>query len=157
MIWTLLPRSVRPATPRVPVFPRVLLVGTLAILSGCNIAPYDQTTDQSLTDIQKRVDGHIAAMKQVPPGPATQPGFYDGIENDLHVLVIRNESRPQNDASMQVEVKMFEQLAGQVNDLKKLERISTTRPAPASLWDDAQRSFDTSVKSILTLELQRKK
>lgn len=131
----------------------MLLLFMLAALPGCTVAPYDQTTDDSLTSIQKRFDDRIASLKQGSTA-STQPSFYADLENDIHSLALRNEARSQGDPSLKKEAQALDELAAEVDGMSKLEK---TGNVPAGALDTAQKQFDAAVQSVLALELQRKK
>src|SRR5665213_4560938 len=80
---------------------RALLFCSLAgLLAGCTISPYDQKTDDALTQIQKDVDAYLASLKggtpATKPATATQPvkpPFYAKIDGEFNSLLIRTQAR----------------------------------------------------------------
>lgn len=132
----------------------------LLLSGGCAVAPYDETTDRSLTDVQRRLDGRVAqlraaAVENAVAAPA-EAGFYEGVEADVHALIVRTESRSAADRSVAVEVAQMRELEGVVGDVRALDRSATTRPIPRPAVEATQTLVDTTVKAILTVELKRK-
>jgi hypothetical protein len=126
-------------------------------LSGC-ATPYDQTTDDSLTSIQKQVDAHVADLST--QAPTTQPtNFnYSSIDASLHSLSVRVTARAPNDPSINKEAAAIQEYQSIIDDLPALEHTaSTTQPVAAVAWKTAQTELDTAIQAILALELQRKK
>ena len=138
---------------RVGVFS--LVCSTALFATGC-AAPYDQTTDDSLTKIQKEVDGHVSDL--ISSSPTTQPTAFDysSVDAELHSLAVRVQARSSNDPSIKSESGAIAEYKAIVDDLPRLERGATTQPVNAGAWNIAQSQLDTAMQAILALELQRK-
>lgn len=132
-----------------PVTLMTMRIAILAVLlcAGCQITPYDPATDAMLTDIQRRVDGHVAALGL--PGAQPSRQFYAGVTNDLHLLETRTEARQSGDLSVGRELAAIKELTPMVVDMSKLDNGSE------SGMGVARDEFDTAIRSVMALELRR--
>lgn len=129
-------------------------------LSGCYIAPYDAATDQALSDIQRKVDGHLvdlqAGAATTQPTTRPSPFVYGPLRLEIHSLSIRLNAREQGDPSIDKENQALGEILSQVDDIQRLESIATTQPIVPGAWNVAQEEFDQGIGAVLGLELKRK-
>jgi hypothetical protein len=147
----------------------ILICSAAGLIAGCAVSPYDQKTDDSLTQIQKDVDDYLAELNTngVPasqPGPATQPApatqpvkppFYAKIDGEFHSLLIRTEAREGADPSVKSEYQSILEFQQAVDGIWNIESASPGRP-PGGLVEITQTAVDSAAKAVLALELQRK-
>jgi hypothetical protein len=131
----------------------LILTITTFLLAGCAvklIGDYDSAFDSGITDIQQKAELYFAKLQSTPNTPYDQ-SFYDDIDSHLAVLKTRATVEPKN----QILVSQFTNLKAQFDDFEKLDKTST-RPFPSAAVTAAQSGIETSVESILKLELALK-
>lgn len=141
---------------RLPLSLRLFLIAFLAVAVGGCVAPYDQTSDQSISSIHKAFDAHIDSLsKFAGEGSAEQRSaeFYDSLRADIRSLRLRTEARG-SDPSLRTQAALLDELMRQVDDAEKLEQ-SGLRSSEA--WQTARDGLATNIKGFLTSELARKK
>jgi hypothetical protein len=138
---------------RCRLFPVRLAAALLAMVVGGCLAPYDQTSDQSITSLQKRLDSHIDSVAQ--SSAATQPvdsAFFVSVRNDVRSLRLRTEARG-DDPSLKRQAALLDEISTQVDTVQQLEG---TNLRGAQAWQTVKDGIGTNVKGFLTVELARK-
>jgi hypothetical protein len=131
----------------------LVLAITVLSLAGCApklIGDYDSAFDSGITDIQQKAELYFAKLQSTPNTPYDQ-SFYDDIDSRLAVLKTRATVEPKEE----ILVGEFTNLKAQFDDFEKLDK-ATTRPFPSAAVAAAQSGIETSVESILKLELALK-
>src|SRR6185437_13170239 len=127
---------------------------TLA-LPGCMsvrlIGEYDATIDQGVTALQQQAELHYARMNADPLAPVDE-NFYQQMSASIAVLHTRATALPK----YELIARQLELLQSSFDDQYQLDKISK-RPLPRQLFATAQRGMETSIGSILRLELALKR
>lgn len=130
------------------------LLLTLA-LPGCMsvrlIGEYDATIDQGVTAVQQQAELHYAKMNADPLAPVDE-NFYQQMEASIAVLHTRATALPKYDLIAQ----QLALLQSSFDDQHQLDKISK-RPLPPKMFATAQSGMETSIGSILRLELALKR
>jgi hypothetical protein len=121
---------------------------------GCATTPYDSSTDQAVTAIQKRVDAYVSRATTQP----TDPAFYGSLSPDLHSLEIRENARLSGRAvdSIKPTTQQVGELEKAVDDLRVVDEGTAVGPARSKAIQDVGANLDRIFESLLHLELARK-
>jgi len=131
--------------PRLVIVWLLCALGSAASLSGC-LAPYDQTSDQTVTALQKQLDSHIDAITH--PGPTSQPAdsaFFIKLRTDIRSLRIRTEAR--GDPSLKKQAALLDEISTQIDAVEQLEK---TNLRSAEAWQTVKDGIGTNAKGFLT-------
>jgi hypothetical protein len=131
----------------------VLAVASLLSAGGC-LAPYDQTSDQSISAIHRQFETRVNTLQRGLP--ATQPSrddFYALMRADLRALKLRTESRG-GDPSLKTQAAVLDELLKQVDSAEKLEKSDLNN---TQAWQTVIDGLSTNFKGFLSAELARKK
>ncbi len=140
----------------------VYLLGLVMLLAACTIVPYDQTTDASLSQIQKDVDTYLASL-EAPTGttrpissPTTKPAFFSQIDSEFNLLLVRTQAREGSDPSIVKEYDSLVSYHEAVDQIWNEQIASPGHQLPNEYWKDVQQNLDADAAAILALELRRK-
>ena len=132
---------------------RFAIAALLAVAVGGCVAPYDQTTDQAITSLEKRLDTHIDSIAASPS--ITQPldsAFFTDVRNEIRSLRLRTEARG-DDPSLKKQAALLDEISMQVD---KVEQLEKTKLRGAEAWQTVKDGLGTNVKGFLAVELARK-
>lgn len=134
----------------------VLFITALA-LSGCTvklISSYDETTDKTVTALQKKTESHLVALEAEEGLPECRyekhKQFYDEAKVDVSAIAVRAAAIPKNE----ITTTQTELLANSLASLEKLHKIaclSKDQIAPLRI------QFNSSFTAILKLELAKRR
>lgn len=141
------------------------------LLSGCTIrlvSMYDEVTDTSLTEIQKKTDSFIEKAKANDESQASSfansKAFYEEIDKDLKSLLFRVGSIPKNKEmeSLVRNIQLLivgDQEAPKGTSLKELHQITPSggvKVINSTAFALAQRQINQALHAALSLELAKK-
>lgn len=139
------------------LLPCIALLSLLLSQSvGCTvrlIADYDEQTDASITELQRKVETFLTRLERSAGRPeashAANVGFYDEMRVALSSIEVRAAAIPRNEITRQ----QLSLLRDSLNTLEELHKtgISTEQVQPL------RTAFNTSFGAILKLELAKKR
>lgn len=141
--------------------PRPLLGAAILLLafamSGCYIkliSNYDETTDKTVTALQKKTEAHLVALETVEGLPECKyekhKQFYDEAKVDVSAISVRAAAIPKNEITTEQTVL----LSSSLESLEKLHKIAClTKDQIKPL----RTSFNSSFTAILKLELAKRR
>jgi hypothetical protein len=129
----------------------------LLILSGCTIklvADYDEQTDRSVTELQRKLETFFVKLERQIGTPdadyVNYQTFYDGVKVDISAIKLRVSAIPKN----QITLKQIELLEDNLATLEQLHQAGITDIQVVKVVRD---DFNTALTSILSLELAKKR
>lgn len=145
-------RSTRPH-PSVGI--AVLMVAV--VISGCSIkliSSYDETTDKTVTALQKKTEAHLVALEAVEGLPECKyekhKQFYDEAKVEVSAIAVRAAAIPKNE----ITTDQANLLSGSLESLEKLHKIAClTKDQIKPL----RTQFNSSFTAILKLELAKRR
>lgn len=148
---------------------RLILAALLLLaMSGCTvklIASYDETTDQNVTALQRKMETFLTELETKDGLPecsySNNSAFYTEAKVDLSAIKVRVDAIPNND----ITAEQIVLLTSSLNDLQALHQLkdkkTTTEGELKCVSSDeikALRSaFNASFTAILKLELAKKR
>ena len=134
----------------------VILTMALAI-SGCSIkliSSYDETTDKTVTALQKKTEAHLVALEAVDGLPECKyekhKQFYDEAKVDVSAIAVRAAAIPMNDITTDQTVLLSKSLES-LEKLHKIACLMKDQIAPLRI------QFNSSFTAILKLELAKRR
>jgi hypothetical protein len=133
-----------------------LLAGALS-MSGCAvklISSYDETTDTTVTALQKKTEAHLVALEGAEGLPECkfekQKQFYETAKVDISAITVRAAAIPKNE----ITTKQTALLSTSLENLEKLHKIACLSRDQIALSRD---QFNVSFTGILKLELAKRR
>jgi hypothetical protein len=133
------------------------LLATALALSGCAvklISSYDETTDRTVTALQKKTEVHLVSIEAAEGLPECQyekhKQFYQEAKVDVSAIAVRAAAIPDNE----ITTKQIALLSDSLEMLQELHRIaclSKDQIAPLRI------QFNSSFTAILKLELAKRR
>jgi hypothetical protein len=130
--------------------------------SGCTIkliADYDEATDKSVTDLQRKLstffvdlDGKLGTPEE---GYDNYEDTYKEIRVDISALSLRVNALPKN-AITQEQVEILKRNLSLLEQLHK-SGLGTGIDGKKAVLASTQKDFDTALAAILKLELAKKR
>ncbi len=148
--------------PLIPNQTRAVLLAVLILTSGAGckvrlISDYDEITDTSATQLQKKVEGFVHKMVSLagtPAGTFTQnAAFYDEARTDLSAIRVRAKAFEKNDLTIQ-EIDLVQK---GIDDLQALHKIGGDRGLRSAVADPALSALNTQFTALIKLELAKKR
>jgi len=126
-------------------------------MSGCSIkliSTYDETTDKTVTALQKKTEAHLVALETIEGLPECKYEkhklFYDEAKVDVSAISVRAAAIPKNEITTEQTVL----LSSSLENLEKLHKIAClTKDQIKPL----RTSFNSSFTAILKLELAKRR
>jgi len=88
------------------------------------ISSYDETTDKTVTALQKKTEAHLVALEAIDGLPECKyekhKQFYDEAKVDVSAIAVRAAAIPKNEITTQQTVL----LSNSLENLEKLHRIA---------------------------------
>jgi hypothetical protein len=138
----------------------VLLVLTSAASSACAVrmmSEYDEITDRSATELQKKVEGFVTRMMAASGTPAGEyarnEAVYDELMIDARSLKMRASALPRNSQTVQ-HVDAIEQNLVTLRNLHRLGGTNGLRPAVAQ---PALAALNQQFQALITLEIAKRR
>lgn len=131
---------------------------TIAVaLSGCAvklISSYDETTDKTVTALQKKTEAHLVALEAVDGLPECKyeqhKQFYSEAKVDVSAIAVRAAAIPKNDITTEQTMLLTSSLET-LEKLHKIACLSKEQIAPLRI------QFNSSFTAILKLELAKRR
>ncbi|MBK7674566.1 MAG: hypothetical protein IPJ27_07215 [Candidatus Accumulibacter sp.] len=126
-------------------------------ISGCSIkliSSYDETTDKTVTALQKKTEAHFVALEAVEGLPECKfdkhKQFYDEAKVDVSAIAVRAAAIPKNEITTDQTVLLSSSLES-LEKLHKIGCISKDQIKPL------RTQFNSSFTAILKLELAKRR
>lgn len=133
------------------------LLTVAVVLSGCAvklISSYDETTDKTVTALQKKTEAHLVALEAVEGLPECRyekhKQFYDEARVDISAISVRAAAIPKNEITTEQTVL----LSNSLGSLEKLHKIACLSKDQISIL---RTQFNSSFTAILKLELAKRR
>lgn len=141
-------------------------------LAGCTtvrlVSDYDEVTDKSLTEIQKKTDDFMENLSKHHGTSATSldsnKEFYEEIERDLRILSFRVGAVPNNKQTIELVENLKVGILGDPSNptgtsLKELHQLQKNRDngIPETTLRIAQRIINQLFTAALSLEIAKKR
>lgn len=131
---------------------------TIAVaLSGCAvklISSYDETTDKTVTALQKKTEAHLVALEAVDGLPECKyeqhKQFYSEAKVDVSAIAVRAAAIPKND----ITTEQMMLLTSSLEILEKLHKIACLSKGQIA---PLRAQFNSSFTAILKLELAKRR
>lgn len=137
-----------------------LCVTVLALalaVSGCSIkliSSYDETTDRTVTALQKKTEAHLVALEAVEGLPECKydkhKEFYGEAKVDVSAIAVRAAAIPKNEITTQQTIL----LSNSLDSLEKLHKIACLSKDQIK---PLRTQFNSSFTAILKLELAKRR
>jgi hypothetical protein len=132
-------------------------VCTLMVLSGCSIkliSSYDETTDKTVTALQKKVESFFVTVESLEGLPGCEyenhKKFYEEAKVEISAIGVRARAIPKNE----ITIKQIELLKDSLSKLESLHKISCLSKDQI---DPLRTAFNSSFTAILKLEFAKKR
>jgi PBP1b-binding outer membrane lipoprotein LpoB len=135
-------------------------VGILAlalVTSGCSIkliSSYDETTDKTVTALQKKTEAHLVSLEAVDGLPECKyekyKQFYEEAKVDVSAISVRAAAIPNNEITT-------EQTALLSNSLDRLENLHKIACLSKDEIKPLRIGFNSGFTAILKLELAKRR
>jgi hypothetical protein len=153
-----------------------LALALVCSIAGCRVAlvsDYDATTDQWITDLQQTLDAHLSTLESLSaltPGSALTAqchpdrfvDAYRGIDARLRSLILRNEVRTKNAATLE----QLRLLQSSIGKLKEQQTVRFSNAIATSAQDLPCLSLEQirvnreileqHIRAVLKLELSKR-
>jgi hypothetical protein len=131
----------------------LLLIGVVACAPIQLIAPYDQKTDEGVTNLQKTTAQFFTRIERQGGSSAddykNQTKFYDDARVALSGIHVRAQALAQNDLTVQ-QIDILQQ------QFQKLEQDHKTMGLSPAMVPQLEKAFNRTFTAILTLEVAKK-
>jgi hypothetical protein len=134
-------------------------IGRLALLlliflsSGCAVTlvgPYDEVTDQAITDLANRTEQFLVRMQTTGAPYQGNEAFYTDAKARLATIRLRAQLYANN----QGELKEIDLLSSNLDNLAALHRVG---PLTGAVGMHARQLIETNFESLLQIELAKKR
>jgi hypothetical protein len=129
------------------------LLSLLLLLAGCAVTlvgPYDEVTDQAITDLANRTEEFLARMQATGAPYHGNESFYSDAKARLATIKLRAALYPNNTG----EVKLLDQFSGNLDNLAELHRAG---PLTGTVGSTARSTIESNIESLLQVELAKKR
>jgi len=135
----------------------VAILALALAVSGCSIkliSSYDETTDKTVTDLQKKTEAHLVALEAVEGLPECiyekHKKFYDEARVDVSAIAVRAAAIPKNEITTEQTILLSNSLDS-LGKLHKIACLSKDQIKPL------RTQFNSSFTAILKLELAKRR
>jgi hypothetical protein len=137
------------------VLPRIksFLLLLLLCFEGCAVTlvgPYDEVTDQAITDLANRTEEFLARMQATGAPYHGNESFYTDAKARLTTIKLRAELYPNNTG----EVKLVDLFSENLDNLAELHRVG---PLTGAVGSGARSTIESNIESLLQVELAKKR
>ncbi|NIM97054.1 MAG: hypothetical protein GTO24_02880 [candidate division Zixibacteria bacterium] len=129
----------------------------LMLLSGCTvklISSYDETTDKTVTALQKKVESFLITLESIEGLPECEyknhKKFYDEVKIEISAIVVRARAIPDNEITIE-QVELLKDSLKNLESLHKISCLSKDQIEPLRI------AFNSSFTAILKLEFAKKR
>lgn len=141
--------------PGLSVFLVAVCLATTIVLSGCTvklISSYDETTDRTVSALQRKTEAHLVTLEAVEGLPECtydhHKPFYDEAKVDISAITIRAAAIPKNEITTKETIL----LSSNLENFEKLHKIACLSKDQIALL---RSHFNSSYTAILKLELAK--
>lgn len=135
-----------------------IAVLTLAlVISGCSmklISSYDETTDKTVTALQKKTEAHLVSLEAVEGMPECKyekhKQFYDEARVEVSAIAVRAAAIPNNEITTAQTLLLS-------NSLESLEKLHKIACLTKEQIKPLRTQFNSSFTAILKLELAKRR
>jgi hypothetical protein len=138
----------------------VLVSLLLATASACVprfVSSYDEITDRSATELQKKIEGFVHKMVANAGKPEGQysknAAFYDEARTDLSAIRVRAKAFDKNERTLTI----LDQIEGSMNNLEGLHKLGGERGLTAAAGNPALTLLNTEFIALIKFELAKKR
>lgn len=124
---------------------------------GCSvklISSYDETTDKTVTALQKKTEAHLVNLERVEGSPdckyESHKKFYDEAKVDASAISVRAAAIPKNEITTEQTLLLFSSLDA-LEKLHRIDCLSRDQIKPLHI------QFNSSFTAILKLELAKRR
>ena len=142
------------------LFPFMVVIILPLALVGCSvkfISDYDEVTDRSVIELQKRVETFLVKMEGVAGTSAGEyannRAFYDETKVALSGMRVRAAAIPKNELTMQA-VALIEE---NIENLRQLHERRGEKGLSKLLVEPIRTALNTQFTAIMKLELAKKR
>jgi len=132
---------------------RLVLLLLFLLPGGCAVTlvgPYDEVTDQSITDLANRTEQFLVRMQTTGAPYQGNEAFYTDAKARLATIRLRAQLYPNN----QGELHELDLLSENLNKLAALHRLG---PLTGAVGKTARQLIETNFESLLQIELAKKR
>jgi hypothetical protein len=125
----------------------------ILFFSGCAVmlvGPYDEVTDQAITDLANRTEEFLARMEATGAPFHGNETFYSDARARLRSIRLRAELYPKNTG----ELTLLDKLAENLDNLSELHRAG---PLTGTSGEVARKLIETNFQALLQVELAKKR
>jgi hypothetical protein len=122
-------------------------------LGGCAVSlvgPYDEVTDQAITDLANRTEEFLTRVETTGEPYHGNESFYSDAKARLRTIKLRSALYPNNTG----ELKLLDLLSENLDNLAELHRAG---PLTGAAGDSARKLIETNFESLLQVELAKKR
>lgn len=138
------------------LFGTAFLVVALA-LPGCVVklvSNYDETTDRTVTALQKKTEAHLIALEAAEGLPECKyedhKQFYGEAKVDVSAIAVRTAAIPKNEITSE-QVMLLSKSLENLEELHKIACLSRNQISPLRI------QFNSSFTAILKLEFAKRR
>lgn len=130
------------------------LLGLLILFfGGCAVilvGPYDEVTDQAITDLANRTEEFLTRMESTGAPYHGNETFYSDAKARLRAIRLRAELYPKNTG----ELTLLDKLSENLDNLSDLHRAG---PLTGTAGEVARKLIETNFEALLQVELAKKR
>jgi hypothetical protein len=127
----------------------LLFFGSCAIILVL-VGPYDEVTDQAITDLANRTEEFLTRMEATGAPYHGNETFYSDAKGRLRAIRLRAELYPKNTG----ELTLLDKLSENLDNLSDLHRAG---PLTGTAGEVAQKLIETNFEALLQVELAKKR
>jgi len=132
---------------------RLVLLSLLCLSGGCAVTlvgPYDEVTDQAITDLANRTEQFLVRMQTTGAPYQGNEAFYTDAKARLATIRLRAQLYANN----QGELTEIDLLSANLDKLAALHRVG---PLTGPTGKAARQLIETNFESLLQIELAKKR
>ena len=132
---------------------RLVLLLLFLFSGGCAVTlvgPYDEVTDQAVTDLTNRTEQFLTRMQTTGAPYQGNESFYTDAKARLATIRLRAQLYPNN----QGELNELDLLSANLDKLAALHRLG---PLTGTTGNAARQLIETNFESLLQIELAKKR
>lgn len=125
----------------------ILFFGSCAVIL---VGPYDEVTDQAITDLASRTEEFLTRMEATGAPYHGNETFYSDAKGRLRAIRLRAELYPKNTG----ELTLLDKLSENLDNLSDLHRAG---PLTGTAGEVARKLIETNFEALLQVELAKKR
>jgi hypothetical protein len=150
----------RPDTRLSPFFGFVMVAILTVVMSACSvrfISDYDETTDRSVTELQRKVETFLVKMENTAGTSegeyVNNKAFYDDVKVALSAMRVRAAAMPKNELTVQ-SIDLIEE---NIENLRQLHERRGEKGLSKALVEPIRTAINAQFTAILKLEFAKKR